>query len=196
MADKPEAQRPPAAKKPRGKRTKEQVLHDTAEISRLYRLGVLQTEIARQLELTNAMVSRTIDKLNQEWLKAAGVDFYAARARELADINYIEMEASEAWEASKKDERWTTKSGGEGLVARATITSKSQTGDPQYLKIMLDCVDKRCKLLGLVVQKVEHTGKDGGPIETKIDAFDKLFQMMGQLDKTNGRSASENLQSD
>jgi DNA-binding MarR family transcriptional regulator len=173
------------AKKPR--RSAAQLLSDRVKLSDMYLAGMGQGEIALALGVSVSTVSREIKTLHVKWVELSNINFDEAKARELAKIDRIEREAWAAWEASKQEGTWKTQSGGEGLIARATITKKSQTGDPQYMRLALDCVDKRCKLLGLVVQKVEHTGKDGEAIkvESKIDGLKELFQAMRLKERQN-----------
>ena len=49
-----------------------------------------------------------------------------------------------------------------------------QYGDPRFLKIALECVERRCKLLGLdAPEKHQHTGADGRPLVMEVVVKDR-----------------------
>lgn len=74
---------------------------------------------------------------------------------ELARLNRIEAEMWDAWESSKAMRRRTKIKGGTiegGQVSGGTLSERQMEemfGNPQYLKLVLDCVDRRCRLLGI-----------------------------------------------
>lgn len=167
--------------KPTGdRRTQAQRLDDQTRIAELHLKGMSQIAIAKQLKMTEATVSRDMAAIRLRWQESPLLDYNEAVQRELEALNIIQVEAWAAWEASKEEETIKSQSGGEGLQARATITKRSRVGDDKYLKIALECIDKRAKLLGLYKQTIEHTGKDGQPIKVSatIDTMKDLFQMM------------------
>jgi len=120
-----------------------------ADIARLILLGYDQKQIADELRLTPAMVSRDASEIEDRWRTSALIDFDQARARELARIEMIEREAWDAWDASKKDAETRTQSGGEGLPARAQITKSTRNALKAYLDAVIWCSEQRCKILGL-----------------------------------------------
>lgn len=174
-----------------GRRSNDQRLSDQTKIAELYLRGLKQYQIAEAMEMTESTVSRDLDAIRAQWKESPLIDFNEAVQRELAVLDIIQAQAFEAWEKSKEDEVFKMQSGGEGLEARGTISRRSRVGDEKYLKIIRDCVDTRAKLLGLYKQTIEHTGKDGQPIQvnTTIDTMKPLFQMMRARER-NGSTAN------
>lgn len=74
-------------------------------------------------------------------------------AVELKKIAQVEQEAHESFQKSKKTKRVASVTkrssiGGEETVASATQVEREE-GDPRFLAIVLNCSEKRIKLLGL-----------------------------------------------
>lgn len=156
---------------PGRRRSSGELARDRRRISDLYLRGWLQADIAKEIDRSDATVSRDIKVLQRDWLKSALIDFDQAKARELAKIDDLERTYHEAWERSCEDAETTTqKMIGDSKTGRKEMskTAKGQAGDPRFLQGILQCIDRRCKLLGVdAPQRKEITGKDGGPIETK-----------------------------
>ena len=54
---------------------------------------------------------------------------------------------------------------------------------PKWLTIRLQCQERRAKVLGLdAAQKLEHSGKDGGPIQVDVAAIEAKIRALGQSD--------------
>lgn len=112
-----------------GKRRKAaQIARDRLRMSDLYLQGQLQADIASELGLSEATVSRDLKVLHKEWLAGSQVGFSKARARELAKIDRLEREYWEAWKRSR--------TGG-------------QAGDPRFLTGIQWCIERRCKIMGI-----------------------------------------------
>jgi DUF1680 family protein len=131
-------------------RTREKRAADMAEMARLRLFGYQQTEIAAKLGLNQATVSRDLAKIAERWKAQAVTDLDAVRARELAKLDALEVEAYEAWIASKADtqkkvvEDRPGKSGGKF----AKIETTQNVGDPRFLQAILAIQDRRAKILG------------------------------------------------
>jgi hypothetical protein len=74
--------------------------------------------------------------------------------QELARISEVESEAWKAWEKSKQTKSVTTKErveqkGWQG-TAKVKITTEEPAGDPRFMQLVLECVEKRARLLGLL----------------------------------------------
>lgn len=173
------------APKSKEKRSKLQIDADRARIAEFLLRGYSQKQIAQDLELTEVMVSRDVAAIEQRWKNSPLIDFNEAKRRELARLDMVERMAFEAWEASKEDEKTTVQSGGEGRGQAVSITKKSRTGSEAYLRVIIQCVEQRCKILGLHKEVLEHTGKDGQPIEvrTSVDGMKDLFQAMRRRER-------------
>lgn len=149
---------------PGKRRTKSETESDRAKIARYLLKGYEQQEIAAKMGLSESTISRDVKAIRKEWKESALMDFNEARNRELAALNLIERENWRAWMKSKRKDVVTTLSGGEGMNTHASTTERERYGDDRYMKIIMWCHEQRAKLMGLVITRHEHTGKDGKPI--------------------------------
>ncbi|MCB1686878.1 MAG: hypothetical protein KDI33_00215 [Halioglobus sp.] len=134
-------------------------------IAREYLKGRLQAEIAADLGLSLATVKRDLAKMRERWLESSLRDFDALKAEQLAKIDTVEAEAWTMWARScERQVRTATQDIGAsrfpGLNKR---TDEEQgNGEPRYLQIALQCIERRSKLLGLdAPQKVAQTDSQG-----------------------------------
>lgn len=112
-----------------GKRRKTaQIARDRLRMSDLYLQGRLQADIASELGLSEATVSRDLKALHKEWLAGSRIGFSKAKARELAKIDRLEREYWEAWKRSRIE---------------------GQAGDPRFLAGIQWCIERRCKIMGI-----------------------------------------------
>ena len=80
---------------------------------------------------------------------------------ELDRIDVVERNAWEGWENSKRD---TVKTG-PGKYSETEVTTTSNSGNPRFLEIVIKCIERRCRLLGIDAPiQAEISGKDGQPI--------------------------------
>ena len=135
----------------------------------LHLQGMPQRAIAAKLGCGVASVNRDLKAVLDHWQAAATDSREAWVAKELGRLGLVEKEAWRGWKRSLKDhEVINTKktSGGGDTKAEASKRTEGQAGDPQFLRRVLDCVTRRCELLGLnAPQRQEHTGPGGGPIQ-------------------------------
>lgn len=100
-----------------------------AEVAKLYRDGEGQIEIARLLGVARKVVTFDLAALRIEWRASSIRDFDALREKELERIDELELEASNAWETSHREDQ--------------------PDGNPKFLDIKMECIKERCKLIGL-----------------------------------------------
>lgn len=128
-------------------------------VSRMYRRGIAQWKIAQKFGVTQQTISIDLKTIREQWRESAIRDFDSHREEQLAKLDEIEREAWNAWQQSKQDA--ITHVG--GISADKTVdktTTAKQVGDPRYLQIVKDCIERRCKMLGLdAPEKIEHGGK-------------------------------------
>lgn len=132
-----------------------------ANIARLYLHGKKIDEIARALNLTKTIVIRDLDYIRRVWMMSAIIDLDEAKSRELARLDELEATAWDAWQRSKTDKRSisrTTKDvpvrGGDDDTDYAQQVEKrytrdQRTGNVLYLEMVMKCIERRCKILGL-----------------------------------------------
>ena len=147
-------------------RTKAQIARDRRRITDLYLQGHIQYDIAEQLGISQATVSRDLKAIQKEWQQSTLVDLHEAKAKELARIDRLEREYWREWEESKKDKETVIKKGVRSVATgdrdEATKREEGQRGDPRYLSGVQWCIEQRCKIVGIyAAQKQEIYGKDG-----------------------------------
>lgn len=117
-------------------------------VARRYLRGELQWEIARAFEVGEATVCRDLKAIHAEWLKDAVRDLDVVKSRELARIDECEREAWGAWKRSQEDAQLLRARMRAGNAETEKVT-RGQAGDPRFLQIVLSCVERRCKILGM-----------------------------------------------
>ena len=140
----------------RPKRTSDQAEHDYTRIARMYLQGQTQSAIAAELGLSQQQISYDLRIIRKRWLDSSLRDFDAAKAEELAKIDLIESELWEAWNASKGDKEITTHEEGDGPKGpfnKNAVKKEKSYGAIAYLNGVMECVKKRCELLGLNPEK-------------------------------------------
>ena len=160
------------------KRTPIQIEDDRREIASLYLQGKTQQAIAERLGMTRQMVGYDLKAIQRRWREDTSRNLDEDKARELAKLDELERTYWQGWEDSLEQVTTETTSravagggagGGVGVTERAAIRREGKQGNPTYLRGVIDCIDRRCKLLGLdSPQKLEHSGVDGGPIQTDM----------------------------
>lgn len=161
------------------RRSPAELTRDRRRIADLYLQGYLQAEIAAELRLGQATISRDLAALHKEWLTSALLDFDQAKAQELAKIDRLEREYWTAWERSKEDAETVTERGkgtrpeGEERARpqqfERTMQRKGQVGDPRFLGGVQWCIERRCKILGIdAPERYEHGGPKGGPFPVTV----------------------------
>jgi hypothetical protein len=182
-----------------GKRRKAAAIaRDRKRISGLYLQGWLQVDIAEEVKLSQATVSRDLKALHKEWLADASRNFSEARAKELAKIDFLELTYWEAWRRSCDDAETVTQKqsihqAGDGgpsqLVPKeATRTVKGQTGDKRFLDGVQWCIERRCKLLGLDEPDRLDVTTGGEQIDGRDSDERRIALLAAMLDKARARS--------
>lgn len=113
--------------------------------------------------------------LQEIWRADALRDITTVKAEELAKLDRLEREAWVAWERSVgRHQVKTTKTGRvdrDGIEINepeVTVKVDMLDGDPRFLAIVLDCQQRRAKLMGLdMPDKIAQTTADG---EDLLDA--------------------------
>jgi hypothetical protein len=159
-------------------RTEAQRASDLEKIAHLYCRGRTQAEIARSLELSREQIAYDLREIRQMWRESAIRDFDAARDDVLGRVDHLEATAWRAWENSltaAERQKVEKIDDGDGTAKSRTSLEKIATyGDPRFMGIICQCLDRRCKLLGLdAAIKVAPTTPDGKPATMKL-AIEKM----------------------
>lgn len=169
---------PPIPKRPKRRRTAAEIARDNVRISDLYLKGTSQVEIGIKLKLSQATISRAIEKMINEWREISFRKIDEQKAIELAKINRLEMTYWEAWERSLEDvETKSTKVTGTDLdqenstpaKGERSVTEKQSLGDPRYLQGVERCIKMRTELLGTnAPKKFAPTDPDGNALDSQV----------------------------
>lgn len=159
------------------KRSKIERQRDKEIIAELYIKGKRQSEIAEIIGVTQQQISFDLKSIQKDWLKNTAILLDEFKVKELAKLDQLEREAWEAWRRSiGKIETKTIiakglKQNEEGKISSNLIDQNTRVeekiGDPRFLDIVIRCVEKRCKLLGLDMP-TKLAGVDGGPLTINI----------------------------
>jgi len=161
------------------KRTKTERERDYLKETELYLKGKYQVEIAEEIGITQQQVGYDLRIIQKRWIKETILNLDQHRIKELGKIDQLEREAWDAWEKSK-DESNVKITYAKGLTqdkeGKLTSSSLDKTnkvedgnGNPKYLEIVLKCIERRCKMLGIdAPAKVEHSGDGKNPIIIKL----------------------------
>ncbi len=133
---------------PGRRNTNDAVQKRRVTVSEMYLAGKTQYQIALEVGVTRQQISQDLKRIRQEWRSSTLHNFDEKVGLELAKLDQVEHDAWVAWGDSIGTHVVTTQKNGEhGL--ETTIRTEKLAGDPRYLHIILDCVEKRCKMLGL-----------------------------------------------
>lgn len=122
------------------------------KVAALYLSGKVQTEIAAELGVDQATVSRDLKALQKEWSEQALRDLDQAKAEQLAKIDRLEREYWDAWVKSQGEQTTTGKKltrDGDKEKAEASTKVAVEPGDPRFLNGVQWCITQRCKILGI-----------------------------------------------
>ena len=159
------------------KRTRIQIKDDRREIASLYLQGKTQQAIAERLNMTRQMVGYDLKAIQRRWWEDTSRNLDEDKARELAKLDELERTHWQAWEDSleqvtTESSARTTSGRGNGhgsVTEQAAIRREGKQGNPAYLRGVMECIDRRCKILGLdAPAKQEISAPGGGPIQTDM----------------------------
>jgi hypothetical protein len=139
---------------------------DDEKISTLRLQGKTHRQIAKEVGLSKAEVTKTLSRLRADWRR---------RAKESTDRHITESVArllrtmDRAWIAYDNSigphEKQTQKTIA-GAVAETSVQTEELNGDPRYLTIVLDCEKQLRGLLGLdAPTKTELSTPDNKPLQ-------------------------------
>ncbi|WP_166830672.1 helix-turn-helix domain-containing protein [Thalassoroseus pseudoceratinae] len=139
------------------------------QVSRMYAEGKTQAEIAEAVGVSQLQVCHDLKMVRRHWRESAIRDFDALRDEQLAKIDEAERRAWEVFERSCEDAVKTRREVGEnGEFGTGYMERVGQTGDVRSLDLVLKCVERRCKLLGLdAPQKVVETDAAGNDLSAE-----------------------------
>ncbi|MCZ2078409.1 MAG: helix-turn-helix domain-containing protein [Bryobacterales bacterium] len=149
-----------------------QVARDRRKIADLYLRGKVQQEIAKELDLSQATVSRDLKAIQEDWVREAAQALDRRKAIELAKVDALELEYWEAWKRSQADaisetSELSSDSGGQKMKKQKRVDG--QVGDPRFLAGVMQCIDRRCQILGIDAPKKTDVTSGGQPLGQVVD---------------------------
>jgi predicted transcriptional regulator len=127
------------------------------EVSRRYFKGMVQAEIATELNIAQTTVSLYLRKAVKKWEKENLTKIDIWKQEELAKINNLELEYWTAWKRSCEDAEKETQKGTKvgGNVSKQEIqkSKEGQSGDARFLQGIQWCIEQRCKIIGMEAPK-------------------------------------------
>lgn len=169
------------------RRTPDQVIKDQAIVAEMYLKGRTMAAIAEALGgYSINMVNYDLREIRKRWRTSAVRDFDAYREEQLARLDLVEASAWREWERSCRRYRKRTKGvGANGPINK--LETGNQTGDPRYMSIVLNTIERRCKLLGLdAPTKVAPTNPAGDePYKpmTESELDNRIAELLQKLEK-------------
>lgn len=126
---------------------------DRAVIARLILEGWTFREIAAEFDgrLSRSQVHRDMEAIGKLWRARAVNDVDTLRKEELARIDHVYRVAFEGWIRSLRPREETSTKTVEADRGRteAAVKRSERDGNPRFLAVVLSCIDRRAKLLGL-----------------------------------------------
>ncbi len=130
------------------KRSKEKRASDLVGVARKYFEGFTQYEIGESLGLTQQQISYDLKALRKQWMSQALQHITDGKAKELAEVDNLEITYWQAWRDSIGEHVVTTDRSGEDGESTTTKT-ENLLGDSRMLAGIQWCINKRCEILGL-----------------------------------------------
>jgi hypothetical protein len=148
------------------------ILERRKHVAHRYVTGQRQHEIARSLEVDLATIKRDLAFIREEWRQDAVRDVGERQAAELAKLDALERTCWEAWERSllPKETSETRRvqddappgkdneSGQHQARIEALLRREQRDGNPRFLETALNCIKRRCEILGLDAPKGAASG--------------------------------------
>jgi hypothetical protein len=141
-----------------------------ARICEAYLAGDDIRTIAAAEGISKSAVHRDLQAVRRRWRAEADGKYGVWIDAQLARIDAIEGEAWEAYERSKRDAVTVREEADGEDAGKRTVETKGQAGDAKFLRVMIDCVSERCRILGLYAPK-QHDMTSGGQ-SVKFVAYD------------------------
>lgn len=183
-------------KKPRTKLKKEQ---DYTKITELYLENKPQSLIAKVVGLSQTQVCKDISNITKRWAEENVDKVDQIKAAQLKKLDVIESEMWVCWHKSKRIRQTTIKRG--GIRANQNtgngqfeVFEEEELGDTKYMDRILDCIDKRVKIIGgYAPTKIAQTDITGTK-EANAGAREEILAMLEAMSSKTQLPKPENPQ--
>jgi AcrR family transcriptional regulator len=162
--------------------------------------GLSIRQIAARIGVSKSQVGRDFQDLHREFAAYRRQTYAEYVDAALAELEYIRSEAAKAWARSKQPTSVKIRGAKQGKIAGvsgasiATVHEKTvdQIGDPRFLRVMLESLLSRMKLLDLQVprQFIQQQDKqDDGAEDAKTAADRRVMEKLYDMLSGSGESA-------
>jgi predicted transcriptional regulator len=132
-----------------------QILERRIRVMNLYFERRSQAQIANELGISQQQVSEDIKAAIAHYKRLYDIDAMALIVQEVERLNRLEGKAWEAYELSRQDKKVATVNSSLGGVTTTATVVERKEGDVAFLKVILDCIGMRIKLLRLAEREVK-----------------------------------------
>lgn len=149
----------------------------TLKVAELWLRGFSLRKISVLTGLSKYKVHDLISKSKLIWRNRKDLALGDVIAEQLRRVDLAEMKAWEAWEKSHQDQVetrvYTTK---EGIFK--SRTTKSSSGDPRFIDIVLKCIEQRCKLLSVYKPPEERAELEVWGVTVVVDTPEQAEEIL------------------
>lgn len=121
-------------------------------VADMYVRGWSYRRIAEVVGVSAKTCHKDVQASIAEWREQRLGNIDDERSRELAKIDRVEMSAWDGWEKSQRDYREVideVSDDPKGRTEKSKTKKYSQAGSPQFLTVILNCIQRRCAILGI-----------------------------------------------
>ena len=151
-------------------------------------LGWSQPQIAADLGISQAAVSKLLKRIETRLLRELAETVHRQKARQTLRLEHLFAEAMRAWNESKADttrRRQRQTQGGDGAGATiAELVVENHHGDPRYLDEARKALADQRKLWGLTRRSPSSCSTDDMPEEVLRAELARQTQFLGVADPT------------
>lgn len=165
----------------------ERGLSQSQQVVELYLSGYSMRQISEDLRIPGRLISIMINGARDIWHERYAKASAELINEQLAKIDRAEIAAWDGWHRSIEDaveEITGTKDTEKGPMSHETTKKKRQSGNSEFLKVALSCVEQRCKLLGLNSQDNEKKAMESVLVVVNSPDEVKKIVNFSQINKT------------
>jgi hypothetical protein len=129
-----------------------QIEHRRGQVANLYLEGKSLRQIGEVFGVSHVTIKRDVDAMYEEWRNDRKDTFDEAVIRMLRAIDKLESESWDAWVRSCKDAEKVieeTGSSDKGPYSKSRTEVAPQAGDPRFLQVILQAMQRRCAIIGI-----------------------------------------------
>jgi len=146
----------------RNTRSRFQRESDRRTVTKLYLQGKTQSEIGEIVGVSRSQVGYDLAVVRKQWLKQTSIALEEHTAQQLAELGMVAGEAWAAWERSLSPREITIVEQVDDGTRKAVIRKEERDGSSSYLEIILRCIERRCRILGLDASLKAEVSVGGG----------------------------------